>query len=136
MNMNLLSVVDPFYSQKFAPGSAEALEKAASYGLPFSLFGFALVFGVLAVIMLIVIIFGKVFGVKQEKPQVKEADNGKKSEEAVEKAAPVETVAVASASPASDNGSLVAAIMAAISAFRSANGVTGGFRVVSFKKRK
>ena len=48
MNMQLLSVAE-FYSEKFTPGSAEALDKAVSYGLPFSLFGFAVVFGVLAV---------------------------------------------------------------------------------------
>lgn len=131
MNMQFLSTVDPFYFEKFTPGSAEAVEKALSFGLPFSLFGFALVFGVLAVIMLIVIIFGKIFGVAQEKP---------KTEKKVEKKPEVKTepapAPVVEAAPVSDNGGIVAAIMAAISAFRGANGETGGFRVVSFKKRK
>ena len=57
MNMQLLNAVSEFYTQKFDPGSAEAVNKALSFGLPFSLFGFAVVFGVLAVIMFIVKIF-------------------------------------------------------------------------------
>ena len=129
MNMQFLSVAE-FYSEKFAPVSAEAIDKAASFGLPFSLFGFAVVFSVLAVIMLVVIVFGKVFGVSQEKPKT-EKKVEKKSEPGVE--VPSEPVTVA---PVSDNGGIVAAIMAAISAFRGANGESGAFRVVSFKKRK
>ena len=130
--MQFLSTVDPFYFEKFAPGSAEALEKAASFGLPFSLFGFAVVFGVLAIIMLIVMAFGKVFGTAQNKPKAEKVKVEKKPEPKVE-AAP----APAPVAPVSDNGGIVAAIMAAISAYRAANGESaGGFRVVSFKKRK
>ena len=43
---------------------------------------------------------------------------------------------VVEAAPVADNGGIVAAIMAAISAFRASNGEGGSFRVVSFKKRK
>lgn len=38
--------------------------------------------------------------------------------------------------PASDDGAVVAAIIAAISAMRAENGTTGGFRVVSFRKSR
>ena len=124
MNLQLLAV-DNFYVEKFAPGSAEALEKAVSFGLPFSLYGFAVVFGVLAVIMLVVLAFGKVFGAAQNQPKVEKKPQPK-AEPKVE-AAPA---------PVADNGGIVAAIMAAISAFRGANGESGAFRVVSFKKRK
>ena len=130
MNMQLLSVLE-FYSEKFAPGSAQAVDKAVSFGLPFSLFGFAVVFGVLAVIMLVVLAFGMIFGAKTPKAKAPEKKVEKKPEPKVE--APASPVVSA---PVTDNGGIVAAIMAAISAFRGANGETGGFRVVSFKKRK
>lgn len=131
MNMQYLATVSEFYTEKFAPGSAEALDKAASYGLPFSLFGFALVFAVLAIIMFVVIVFGKIFGVKQQKP----AKEVKKVEKAENKPEPkVEEAPVATA--VNDDGGIIAAIVAAVSAFRTANGTSGGFRVVSFKKRK
>ena len=129
MNMQLLSVAE-FYSEKFAPVSGEALGKAASYGLPFSLFGFAVVFGVLAIIMLVVMAFGKILGEVQKKPEAK------KPEKKVEPKAEAAPAPAVQAAPAVDNGSIVAAIMAAISAFRGANGESGAFRVVSFKKRK
>lgn len=129
MNMQLLSVAE-FYSEKFAPASAEAVNKAVSFGLPFSLFGFSVVFGVLLVIMLVVVAFGKVFGASQNKPKAEIKKVETKPEPKVEQ------VPVVSA-PVSDNGGIVAAIMAAISAYRAANGESaGGFRVVSFKKRK
>jgi len=132
MNLQLLNAAEEmvFYSEKFAPGSSEALGKAVSYGLPFSLYGFAVVFGVLAVIMFVVIIFGKIFGAKQEKSADAPKKVEKKAEPKVESTPVIKTV------PTVDNGGIVAAIMAAISAFRSTNGENGGFRVVSFKKRK
>lgn len=122
-----------FYSEKFAPGSAEALSKAGSFGLPFSLFGFAVVFGVLALIMVVIIIFGKVFGVAQAKPEKKtEAKPVVKKEEPKEEIVPT----AAPAAVADDTNGIVAAIIAAISSYRNASGEIGGFRVVSFKKRK
>lgn len=132
-NIQMLSTVDTsFYSGKLPTLSPEAVEKAVSYGLPFSLFGFATVFFVLIVIMLVVVIFGKVFGSAKNKPvSSKKQETTAKTEAVVKETKPVE------AAPADDNGSVVAAIMAAISAFRVSNGQSaGGFRVVSFKKRK
>ena len=122
-----------FYSEKFAPGSAEALNKAGSFGLPFSLFGFAVVFGVLALIMVVIIIFGKVFGVAQAKPEKKtEAKPVVKKEEPKEEIVPT----AAPAAVADDTNGIVAAIIAAISSYRNASGEIGGLGVVSFKKRK
>lgn len=133
MNLQLLNTAEElaFYSEEFAPGSSEAIDKAVSFGLPFSLYGFAVVFSVLAIIMLVVIVFGKIFGAKTQKPKAEPKQSQNKPEPKVEAPAPV-----VAAAPAVDNGKVVAAIMAAVSAFRGANGESGAFRVVSFKKRK
>ena len=110
---------------------------ALAYGLPLSLFGFAVVFGVLILIWGILALF-KVFfytipnAKKNPAPKVKHEP--KKEVKAEPKAeAPVAPVAQAS----SNDGEIVAAIIAAIESYRAANGSTapGGFRVVSFKKR-
>ncbi len=119
-----------FYSEKFSPFSSEALSKAGSYGLPFSLFGFMVVFGVLALIMVVVFLFGKAFsGSSKSKAPV--AKPVKKEET---KPAPV--VESVPSAPVSNDSDIVAAIVAAITAFRGSCGESGGFRVVSFKKRK
>lgn len=111
---------------------------ALSWGLSFSLFGFAMVFVVLAIIMFIVILFGKVFSgvgkskaTQSQQPKKVEKKVAPKPQPEAEPVPAVENVAVTS-----DNGGIVAAIMAAISAYRGANSESGGFRVVSFKKRK
>lgn len=123
-----------FYTEKFAPGSGEALGKAVSFGLPFSLFGFAVVFGVLALLMVIIIAFGKIFGAAEAKASSKPAvkEEPKKQEAKAEQPAVVE----AAPAPVASGNDIVAAIIAAITSFRAANGEAGGFRVVSFKKRK
>lgn len=103
----------------------------SGYGLPFSLFGFATVFFVLALIMFVIIIFGKIFGTAAENKPSKKAPAPKKEVK-------VETVPVAQtveSIPVSNDAAIVAAITAAISAYRSSTG-EGSFRVVSFKKRK
>ena len=112
---------------------ADALE----YGLPMSLFGFAIVFGVLILIWGILARF-KVFfytipnAKKNPAPKVK-PEPKKEVKAEVKAEAPVAPAVQAS----SNDGEIVAAIMAAIEAYRSANGAAapGGFRVVSFKKR-
>ena len=48
--------------------------------------------------------------------------------------APAPAVETAPAAPAADDGAIVAAITAAISAHLAGEGYTGGFRVVSFKR--
>lgn len=134
MNIQMLNAVDAaekaFYTESLGAGSKEALSKAVSFGLPFSLYGFAVVFAVLILIMFIVILFGKAFGAAQNKSA------GKSSE--VSAPAPSQNVKMSAGDGAvcEDKGGIVAAIIAAITALRNANGEKGGFRVVSFKKRK
>lgn len=130
MNIQMLDAVKDFYTQSLPAGSKEALSKAASFGLPFSLYGFAVVFSVLVLIMFIVILFGKIFGVAQNKSENKSS--------ATSASAPAQNVkmSVNDAAVCEDKGGIVAAIIAAITALRNANGEKGGFRVVSFKKRK
>lgn len=85
-----------------------------------TLLGMVAVFSVLTIIMLVVTIMGKIFGKKEEAPVT----------------APV-TPVPADLPVASDNEDeqIAAAIIAAISAYRAnEEGVSGGFRVVSFRK--
>ena len=96
--------------------------EALGYSLSTSLFGFAVVFGVLALIWGVLSLFKIFFAGKSE-------ENKKKPE--------ITESAVQNVSPAVDEAALVAAITAAVSAYRVAHGESaGGFRVVSFKKRK
>ncbi len=116
----------------------ESVGEALEYGLPLSLFGFATVFGVLVLIWAILGLF-KVFfysipnakknGAKVE--MVKESPVPKVEVKAEQAPAPVVT-----ASAAGNDAEIVAAIIAAIEAYRTQTGTAvGGFRVVSFKKR-
>jgi sodium pump decarboxylase gamma subunit len=83
--------------------------------------GYLLVFVVLALIWFILAIFGKAFE-KKEKPEKEEAP------------APTPApVAPAPAAPVADDTAVVAAIVAAISAYTGKP--AGGFRVVSFRKK-
>lgn len=130
---NAVQMLDAVTKNTKFDNVAEALE----YGLPMSLFGFAIVFGVLILIWCILALF-KVFfytipnAKKNSAPKVK-PEPKKEVKAEVKAEAPVAPAVQAS----SNDGEIVAAIMAAIEAYRSANGAAapGGFRVVSFKKR-
>lgn len=131
--LNAVQMLDAVNKNAVFDNVGEALE----YGLPMSLFGFAVVFGVLILIWGILSLF-KVFfytipnAKKNPAPKVKEAPKPEV------KAAPVtEVVSAPVVQTASNDGEVIAAIIAAIEAYRSANGAVapGGFRVVSFKKR-
>ena len=106
---------------------------ALAYGLPMSLFGFAVVFAVLILIWGILTLF-KVFfytipNAKKNPAQKVKAEVKPEPKPEV-KAEPVAEVATAPVVQASSNdGEVVAAIIAAIEAYRSANGSTapGGF---------
>ena len=90
--------------------------------------GLGTVFLVLVILMAVIVIFGAVAKLSQEKKDKKPAPADTK--QAAPVAAPAETV------PASDDGAIVAAIMAAIEVFRAEEGLpAGSYRVVSFKKR-
>ena len=103
------------------------LSDRIAYALERSLIGITIVFGVLAIIWLVLSLFKFVF--------YKDPNKSAKVEKVEEKQAPASAPAPASV-PASDDGAIVAAIIAAISALRSEEGITGGFRVVSFKRGK
>lgn len=111
----------------------ESTADALAYSLPMSLFGFATVFSVLALIWGILSVFKVIFYTipnARKKPQ--KAKNVENAE--VIESTPVVTQPVSVQS--SHDDSVVAAIIAAIEAYRSeTTGKTGGFRVVSFKKR-
>ena len=130
---NAVQMLDAVTKNTKFDNVADALE----YGLPMSLFGFAIVFGVLILIWGILALF-KVFFYTipnaKKNPASKVKPEPKKEVKAEVKAeAPVAPVVQTS----SNDGEIVAAIIAAIEAYRSANGAAapGGFRVVSFKKR-
>ena len=131
--LNAVQMLDAVTKNTKFDNVADALE----YGLPMSLFGFAIVFGVLILIWGILALF-KVFfytipnAKKNPAPKVK-PEPKKEVKAEVKAEAPVAPAVQAS----SNDGEIVAAIMAAIEAYRSANGAAapGGFRVVSFKKR-
>ena len=134
--LNAVQMLDAVTKNTKFENVADALE----YGLPMSLFGFAIVFGVLVLIWGILALF-KVFfytipNAKKNPQQPKVKKEAPKPEV---KAEPVKVVAAPASvvQAVSNDGEVVAAIIAAIEAYRSANGATapGGFRVVSFKKR-
>ena len=93
-----------------------------------ALIGILIVFSVLAILMIALYIFQYLM---YTLPQRKK----KKAEEAAVAAAPAEASAPVAAEPA-DDYSLIAVLTAAVAAYESeANGYTGGFRVVSFRRK-
>lgn len=88
--------------------------------------GFLLVFAVLTLIFLLLKVFSLFFTQKKTEEKPIEA----------EEIIAHEPVTFPVVEPESDDGELIAAITAAITAFRSESGEkTTGFRVVSFRKR-
>lgn len=108
----------------------ENISDALAYGLPTSLFGIAVVFGILALIWGILSVM-KVF--LYNIPNAKANKNKKESDE---KKSQPEIVDATPVTATSGDNAIVAAIIAAITAFRGMTGEKGSFRVVSFKKRK
>lgn len=115
-----------------------SLGEAASFALVSSLFGIAIVFGVLALLWGILEVFRMVFykDPAKDKKDEKARKAAQKAVEATTVAEPAPVVAApVAATQATSDDELVAVITAAIEAYRSANGERGGFRVVSFKRR-
>ncbi len=100
-------------------------------GLPTLLIGMLSVFAILGIIFVTLQIMRAIF--KKNAIQAKKA---RKAEEAAAKAdeVPAAIPETVSAAPAADDSAIVAAIVAAISAYTGK--APEGFRVVSFKKRK
>ena len=99
------------------------------YALSHTAVGMLLIFGVLGVIWAILAVFKVIFGGKSEK----------KGEAPVKQvqSAPAPAAKPASApvaAPATSDEEIVAAITAAITLMREAEGATGTFRVVSFRR--
>jgi len=99
--------------------------------------GLGTVFMVLVILLIVLLVFGKVFGGEEKKPAKPAAPAPKK--EVPKAAAPVksEPAAVpAPAAPAQDDKELIAVITAAIAAYQSASGQPNlPFRVVSFTRK-
>ena len=107
------------------------LGERTTYALSHTAVGMLIVFGVLGVIWAILAVFKIVFGGKTEKKESAPAP--------AKKAAPVAAPAPAAApepvvATASSDEEIVAAITAAITLMREAEGSTGTFRVVSFRR--
>ncbi len=104
-----------------------------TYCLEKALIGLLIVFGVLAIIWLVLAVFKVVFYTIPESKKNGNANEKQKVEEAV---APVATSVTSNASFSSDD-EIVAAIIAAITAMRAEDGndSPSGFRVVSFKRK-
>ncbi len=104
------------------------LSDRIGYALQRTLIGLIIVFGVLAVIWLVLSLFKVIFykdpnkKTEEKKPELKAAP------------APAPTPAPVPVQAAQDDGAVIAAIIAAISAMRNEEGITDGFRVVSFKR--
>lgn len=97
------------------------LGERTAYCLQRTLIGLIIVFGVLAVIMLVLYISKFIFS-RETKPK-KADEKTEVAEEATEE--PVQS---------NDDGEIVAAIIAAITAMRQEEGKGEAFRVVSFKR--
>ena len=107
------------------------LGERTTYALSHTAVGMLIVFGVLGVIWAILAVFKIVFGGKTE--------NKESAPAPAKKAAPVAAPAPAAApepvvATASSDEEIVAAITAAITLMREAEGSTGTFRVVSFRR--
>ena len=105
------------------------LSDRIGYALQRTLIGVLIIFGVLAVIWLVLSLFKVVFYKGQDN---KKADV--KKEEPKEVTSATNAVASAPVAPVQDDGAVIAAIVAAISAMRAEQGIVDGFRVVSFKR--
>ena len=109
--------------------SSLAMDQKLSLSGEMLLKGLGTVFMVLLILWALLSIMGKFFGAQQKKPAAPKQTSPK-----AETAAPASVPAPATAS---DDGALIAAITAAIEAYRSEEGLGAmPFRVVSFKRKK
>lgn len=109
--------------------------EALGYGLPLSLFGFCVVFFVLALLWGILTLF-KLFFYTIPNNKKNSGSSAPVNNSSVQKIEMNGGAAAAVLEPSLADNEIIAAITAAIEAFRSQSGSVGGFRVVSFKKRK
>ena len=110
--------------------TAMNLSDRIGYALQRTLIGLIIVFGVLAVIWLVLSLFKVIF---YKDPNKKTAEK-KPEPKPIAAPAPTPAPAPVAVQPVQDDGAVIAAIVAAISAMRNDEGITDGFRVVSFKR--
>lgn len=103
----------------------------ASYALSHTGVGMLIIFAVLAVIWAVLAVFKVIFAGKTDKKEKVAETPEKKSEVVPSTPAPVATVPIAASSTDEE---IVAAITAAITLMREAEGTSGTFRVVSFRR--
>ena len=124
-----MKVLSDFFSTLLGESSLTLEEKLSLAG-EMLLKGLGTVFMVLVILWALLSIMGKIFGAQQKKA----AAPKKTAPKAEPAAAPV---APAPTAPVSDDGALIAAITAAIEAYRAEEGCANtAFRVVSFKRKK
>ena len=106
----------------YAPFSGEAFKYAGEM----TLLGMGMIFTVLALLWGVLAIFKLVFAEKAPKTEKPKAAP----------VAPAEPTSVeeAASAMATDDTALIAVLTAAVAAYRDAEGESGGFRVVSFKR--
>jgi sodium pump decarboxylase gamma subunit len=97
-----------------------------------TLLGMVAIFAVLALLWLVIEILHRAVSEKTEASEASETSAPVPTERSVSESVPVPTAQTPVES--SDDGALIAAITAAISATMADDGYTGGFRVVSFKR--
>lgn len=112
-----------------APESASRLDLFLGTGLPTLLIGMLVVFAILGIIFIALTVMRAIF-----KRNAVKAKQARKAEAAEAAPAPAPAEETAPAAPAADDTAVIAAIIAAISAYTGK--APEGFRVVSFKKRK
>ena len=103
----------------------------ASYALSHTGVGMLIIFAVLAVIWAVLAVFKVIFAGKTDKKEKAAEPPEKKSEVVPPAATPIAQAPVSASSPDEE---IVAAITAAITLMREAEGTTGTFRVVSFRR--
>ncbi len=111
------------------------LAERTAYSLSHTLVGMLIIFAVLAAIWAVLAVFKLIFAGRSEKKTVAPAQSTPAPANAATPAvSAVAAPKAAQAAPASSDGEIVAAITAAITLMREAEGTTGTFRVVSFRR--
>ncbi len=99
-----------------------------------TLLGMVAIFAVLSLLWLVIEILHRAVSEKKEVSEKSEASVSVRTEQNASEPAPAIVPEASAPAASEDDGALIAAITAAISAAMADDGYTGGFRVVSFKR--
>ena len=123
-----MNAIFDFFSKLLGEPTLTMDEKLALSG-EMLLKGLGTVFMVILILWALLSIMGKIFGAQQKKPAAPKQTAPKEAPKA-------EPAPAAPAAPVFDDGALIAAITAAIEAYRTEEGSSAlPFRVVSFKRK-